>query len=241
MSDHILKIENVDVYYDDFMAVHNVCMNFEKGAITAIIGANGAGKSTLLDAVTGTNKPKKGKITYKGEDITGLKTHVIVRKGITMSPEGSCVFEDMTVKENLYMGAYLPEARKKRPELLDKAFTLFPFLKEKENQLATFLSGGQRQMLAIARAIMSDPELIICDEISLGLAPVIINDIYEKIAEINKMGKTIIIVDQEVQRSLENSDYSYVMVKGGVVMHGKSSELPEDEVRDAYFGINKYA
>ena len=158
-----------------------------------------------------------------------------------MSPEGSEVFEGMSIRENLLMGAYTPGPRKKRAELMDKVYQLFPVLKEKEKQLASFLSGGQRQMLAIARAIMSDPDLIICDEISLGLAPVVIGDIYEKLHEINEAGMTVVLVDQEVHRSLENSHYSYVMVKGGVVMEGPSGELPEDEVKDAYFGINKYA
>ena len=237
----ILSMEHVDVHYGDFLAVHDICMDVEEGSITAIIGANGAGKSTLLNAVLGYNDMTNGTITYRGVPINGLKTHDIVRKGIAMAPEGSGVFETMTVKENLFMGAYLPGPNKKKNELLDKAYALFPVLKEKANQLATFLSGGQRQMLAIARALMSAPDLIICDEISLGLAPVVILDIYEKIMEINRAGTTIILVDQEVNRSLENSSYSYVMVKGGVVMHGKSSQLPEREVKDAFFGINKYA
>ena len=236
-----LSLENIDVYYGDFRAVHDVCMDIEEGSITAIIGANGAGKSTLMNAIMGVTKITKGTVTYKGVPIRGLKTYDIVRKGISMAPEGSCVFEPMTVQENLYMGAYLPGPNKRKKEMLETVYALFPVLKEKANQLASFLSGGQRQMLAIARTLMSDPDLIICDEVSLGLAPVVILDIYEKIHEINKTGKTIILVDQEVHRSLENSVYSYVMVKGGVVMHGKSSELPEEEVRDAFFGINKYA
>ena len=236
-----LSMENVDVYYGDFRAVHDVSMDIEEGSITAIIGANGAGKSTLLNALMGVNRITKGNITYKGVQINGLKTFDIVRRGLSMAPEGSCVFEPMTVQENLYMGAYLPGPNKKKKEMLEKVYALFPVLKEKANQLASFLSGGQRQMLAIARTLMSDPDLIICDEVSLGLAPIVIMDIYEKVHEINKLGKTIILVDQEVHRSLENSVYSYVMVKGGVVMHGKSSELPEEEVKDAFFGINKYA
>jgi len=237
----ILSIEGVGVNYGDFLAVHNVSMDVEEGSITAIIGANGAGKSTLLNAVMGFNKTTCGAITYRGAPICGLKTHDIVRKGISMAPEGSGVFEPMTVQENLYMGAYIPGPNKKKKETLERVYALFPVLKEKSNQLASFLSGGQRQMLAIARTLMSDPDVIICDEISLGLAPVIILDIYEKIHEINKAGKTIILVDQEVHRSLENSDYSYVMVKGSVVMHGLSSELPEEDVKDAFFGINKFA
>ncbi|SHI80363.1 ABC transporter ATP-binding protein [Parasporobacterium paucivorans] len=237
----ILRIEDVDVSYGDFRAIHDVTMDIRRGSITSLIGANGAGKSTLLDAVMGINKPQKGKIIFNGEDITGMRTSMIVRKGITMAPEGSMIFEGMSVKENLLMGAYIPEKRKKKEELIERVFTLFPVLKEKEKQLASFLSGGQRQMLAIARAIMSDPKMIICDEISLGLAPVIIGDIFERVHEINGSGVTFLIVDQEVHRSLENSNYSYVMVKGGVVMSGASAELPEDEVKDAFFGINKYA
>jgi branched-chain amino acid transport system ATP-binding protein len=242
MSENIiLNIENIDVHYGDFLAIHDVSMSVKKGTITTIIGANGAGKSTLLDTVMGLNKPTKGKITFGNEDITGMRTSKIVRKGITMAPEGSLVFEGMSVKENLLMGAYVPASRKKRNDLMEKVYTLFPVLKEKEAQLATFLSGGQRQMLAIARAIMSDPLLIICDEISLGLAPVVINDIFDRVKEINETGMTFLIVDQEVQRSIDNSHYSYVMVKGSVVMQGAPSELPEDEVKDAFFGINKYA
>jgi len=237
----ILSVEHIDVRYGDFLALHDVSMEVEEGSVTALIGANGAGKSTLLNAVLGYNPITNGAITYRGGPINKLKTHDIVRKGIAMAPEGSGVFETMTVKENLFMGAYLPGPNRRKNELLDKAWALFPVLKEKANQLATFLSGGQRQMLAIARALMSDPDLIICDEISLGLAPVVILDIYEKILEINRAGTTIVLVDQEVNRSLENSSYSYVMVKGGVVMHGRSSELPEQEVKDAFFGINKYA
>ena len=240
-EEYLLRIEDVDVHYGDFLAVQNVSMKFQKGLITAVIGANGAGKSTLLNAVMGLTPPSKGHIYFKDQEITKMRTSLIVRRGITMSPEGSEVFEGMSIRENLLMGAYTPAPRKKRAELMDKVYQLFPVLKEKEKQLATFLSGGQRQMLAIARAIMSDPELIICDEISLGLAPEVIGDIYEKLHEINKAGMTVVLVDQEVHRSLEHSHYSYVMVKGGVVMEGPSGELPEDEVKDAYFGINKYA
>ncbi len=237
----ILKVEELNVHYGDFHALHDISMEFRKGAVTSIIGANGAGKSTLLNAIMSIHKPSSGRVSYCGGDITGMRTSKIVSRGVTMSPEGSSVFEDMSVEENLLMGCYLPGPRKRRKELLAKVYELFPVLYEKRGQLATFLSGGQRQMLAIARAIMSDPQVIICDEISLGLAPVIIKDIYVKIREINKSGMTVILVEQEVKRSLEHSDFSYVIVKGRVVMEGPSATLPEDEVKDAYFGINKYA
>ena len=241
-KDIILKVEDIEVKYGDFLAISDLSMEVERGKITTIIGANGAGKSTLLDTIMGINKPTKGKIYMEGKDITKMKTNAIVRTGISMAPEGSLVFEGMSVKENLLMGSYVPDSRKKRAELFERVYGLFPVLKEKEKQAATFLSGGQRQMLAIARALMADPKIVICDEISLGLAPVIINDIFDKVKDINKeFGTTFIIVDQEVQRSIDNSDYSFVMVKGNIVMEGEPSKLDVDEVKDAFFGMNKYA
>jgi branched-chain amino acid transport system ATP-binding protein len=237
----LLKVENLEVHYGDLQALYGVSLRISKGSIVSIIGSNGAGKSTLLATITGINKPTKGRITFKDEDISGIRTHKIVSKGITMSPEGSRVFEKMSVEENLLMGAYLPRARRKKEELLKRVYGLFPALKEKSGQLATYLSGGQRQMLAIGRALMVDPEVILCDEVSMGLAPVIVKDIYHKIREINQEGMTFILVEQDVKRSLKYSDYSYVMVKGKIVMEGPSSQLPEEEVKDAFFGIHKYA
>lgn len=243
MNDSILMtIDNLNVGYGDFHALHDISMQFPRGSIVSIIGANGAGKSTLLNAILGINKPRSGKVHFNGQDITGQRTSSIVSKGISLSPEGSSVFEDMTVYENLIIGAFLPKARKKKKERLEYVYNLFPALKEKAGQRATFLSGGQRQMLAIARALMSDPDLLICDEISLGLAPVVVGDIYNSILEVNeKTGLTIVLVEQEVKRSLDYSDISYVLVKGCVVMGGPSDELDEAAVKDAYFGINKFA
>ena len=237
----LLSVANLDVHYGDLQALHNVSLHIPKGTIVSIIGANGAGKSTLLRAITGLNKPSRGKVTFRNEDITGVSTHDIVSRGITMSPEGSRVFEKMTVEENLLMGAYLSRARKKRRELLKKVYALFPVLQDKSGQLATYLSGGQRQMLAVGRALMVDPEVILCDEVSLGLAPVIVKDIYHRIVEINREGMTFILVEQDVKRSLRYSHYSYVMVKGRIVMEGRSDQLPEEQVKEAYFGISRYA
>ncbi|MBQ9979898.1 MAG: ABC transporter ATP-binding protein [Oscillospiraceae bacterium] len=241
MSEYILRAENLSVSYGDFRAVTNASLKVKEGSITALIGANGAGKSTLLSAIMGEHKPTEGHVFFEDREVTGLKPSVIVRNGIAMAPEGSCIFDEMTVRENLLMGCYQKRAAAKKNELFEKVYSLFPILKEKEKQLSSFLSGGQRQMLAIARAIMADPKMIICDELSLGLAPVVIGEIYEKLTEINKEGVTFLIVDQDVGRSLEYSDYSYVMVKGGMVMEGPSCDLPIEEVKDAYFGINKYA
>lgn len=237
----LLAIDHLDVHYGDFKALHDVSLKIKEGSIVSIIGSNGAGKSTLLNTIVGINKPTSGSITFLNEKIDGLTTNKIVAKGLSMSPEGSKVFPSLTVKENLLMGAYLPGARKNKEAMLEKIFDLFPVLKEKSRQEANFLSGGQRQMLALARAIMSEPKILFCDEISLGLAPVVIKDIYKKIQEINQEGITVVLVEQDVKRSLKYSDYSYVMLKGNIVMEGKSSDLPAEEVTDAYFGENKYA
>jgi branched-chain amino acid transport system ATP-binding protein len=237
----ILTVEDLNVLHGDLQAIHDVSLKVREGAIVSIIGANGAGKSTLLNTIMGIHRPASGKITFEGEEITKLRTSTIAGKGIAMTPEGSRVFADMSVTENLLMGAYLPAAKKTKAAQLEKVFSMFPILREKSSQLASFLSGGQRQMLAIARAIMMNPKIIICDEVSLGLAPVIIQEIYAKVKELNASGVTFILVEQEVKRSLKHSDYSYVMVKGRVVIEGKSSELSKEDVSDAYFGINRFA
>jgi branched-chain amino acid transport system ATP-binding protein len=237
----LLAINNLNVHYRDFQALHDVSVKIKQGSIVSIIGSNGAGKSTLLNTIMGINKPSGGSISFMGENINGLPTNKIVSKGLSLSPEGSRVFPNLTVKENLLMGAYLPHARKNKESMLERVYDLFPILKEKSSQESNLLSGGQRQMLAIARAIMAEPKILFCDEISLGLAPVVIKDIYKKIQEINKEGLTIVLVEQDVKRSLKYSDYSYVILKGKIVIEGKSSELPEDEVTDAYFGENKYS
>ncbi|MDR0875867.1 MAG: ATP-binding cassette domain-containing protein [Clostridiales Family XIII bacterium] len=237
----LLEISGLNVLHGDLQAIHDVSMRIERGHIVSIIGANGAGKSTLLNTVMGIHNPAGGTIVFEGDDITGKRTSAIAEKGLAMTPEGSRVFADMTVTENLLMGAYLPAAKKAKTEQLEKVFEMFPVLKEKSEQLASFLSGGQRQMLSIARAIMMNPKVVICDEISLGLAPVVIQDIYAKLKELNEQGLTFILVEQEIKRSLRHSDYSYVMVKGRIVLEGKSSELSRSDVSDAYFGINRFA
>ena len=241
MGETILEIKGLNVLHDDLQALYDVSMSVEKGSVVSIIGANGAGKSTLLNTIMGIHKPAGGEVFFEGENITGLQTCKIAARGIAMTPEGSRVFADMSVMENLLMGAYLPEAKRVKKEQLEKVFSLFPALGEKSNQLASFLSGGQRQMLSIARAIMMNPKVIICDELSLGLAPVVIKDIYTKVKELNQAGITFILVEQEIKRSLKYADYSYVLVKGRVVMEGVSGELSRSEVSDAYFGVNKYA
>ena len=236
----LLEVNHIDVHYGDFLALKDVSIHVEPGTIVSLIGANGAGKSTIMNTICGLNKPTKGDIIFDGQNIAGKKPNQIARLGLSMAPEGSHCFERMTVQDNLLMGAYLAK-KDERMQRLENVYTLFPILKEKANQMSTFLSGGQRQMLAIGRGIMTQPKILLCDEISLGLAPVVINDIYEKLKEIADTGLTMLIVEQDVNRSLKSSDYAYVVLEGKIVMQGKSKELSVDEVNDAYFGINTFS
>ncbi len=236
----LLEVKDIDVYYGDFLALQDISLNVEPGTIVSLIGANGAGKSTIMNTICGFNKPKKGEIVFDGQNIAGKKSNQIAKLGISMSPEGSHCFERMTVKDNLLMGAYLAKGSE-RKDRLESVYNLFPILKEKENQMSTYLSGGQRQMLAIGRGIMTQPKILLLDEISLGLAPVVINDIYDRLEQIAETGLTMLIVEQNVTKSLEVSDYAYVILEGKVVMEGNSKELNEDEVNEAYFGIGSFA
>ena len=236
----LLEVNHIDVHYGDFLALKDVSIHVEPGTIVSLIGANGAGKSTIMNTICGLNKPTKGDIIFDGQNIAGKKPNQIARLGLSVAPEGSHCFERMTVQDNLLMGAYLAK-KDERMQRLENVYKLFPILKEKANQMSTFLSGGQRQMLAIGRGIMTQPKILLCDEISLGLAPVVINDIYEKLKEIADTGLTMLIVEQDVNRSLKSSDYAYVVLEGKIVMQGKSKELSVDEVNDAYFGINTFS
>lgn len=236
----LLEVNHIDVHYGDFLALKDVSIHVEPGTIVSLIGANGAGKSTIMNTICGLNKPTKGDIIFDGQNIAGKKPNQIARLGLSMAPEGSHCFERMTVQDNLLMGAYLAK-KDERMQRLENVYKLFPILKEKANQMSTFLSGGQRQMLAIGRGIMTQPKILLCDEISLGLAPVVINDIYEKLKEIADTGLTMLIVEQDANRSLKSSDYAYVVLEGKIVMQGKSKELSVDEVNDAYFGINTFS
>ena len=236
----LLEVNHIDVHYGDFLALKDVSIHVEPGTIVSLIGANGAGKSTIMNTICGLNKPTKGDIIFDGQNIAGKKPNQIARLGLSMAPEGSHCFERMTVQDNLLMGAYLAK-KDERMQRLENVYKLFPILKEKANQMSTFLSGGQRQMLAIGRGIMTQPKILLCDEISLGLAPVVINDIFEKLKEIADTGLTMLIVEQDVNRSLKSSDYAYVVLEGKIVMQGKSKELSVDEVNDAYFGINTFS
>jgi len=237
MSEEILRVTDVDVFYSDFQAVSKASFFANKGEIISLIGTNGAGKTTLMRAISGVLPAKSGQVFFEGTEITGLPPHKIVELGISLVPEGRHLFGRMSVKDNLIMGSYTPRARKGAKSGLEKVYELFPVLKEKSEQSAGSLSGGQQQMVAIGRALMSDPKLICFDEIALGLAPTIIKDIYSRVRELNGAGLTIILVEQDVRRSLKESTRAYVMLKGKVTLEGLSAELTEDEVSKAYFGM----
>lgn len=234
----MLKIENLQVKYGDFLAVSSVSMEVPKGKITALIGANGAGKSSLLSSVAGLISPAGGWVRFAGEDITGLGADQIVQRGLSLVPQGGHCFPRMSVKDNLMVGAYPKAARPHAKSSLEKVLSLFPILKEKLRDPAGNLSGGQRQMLAIGRAMMSEPKCILFDEISLGLAPIAIRDLYERVLRLNQdEGVTMVIVEQDTERALRSSDFSVVMLKGTVMLADRSASLSPEAVRSAYFGI----
>jgi branched-chain amino acid transport system ATP-binding protein len=237
MSEPILKVEGLQAKYGDFLAVASATLDVPKGKIVSVIGANGAGKSTLMDTIAGIHKPSAGKVYFKGEDITGIPAEKLVLRGLSLVPQGSRCFVRMTVEDNLIMGSYPKHTRAKMKDSLERVYQLFPVLKEKRNQLSGSLSGGQRQMVAIGRALMAQPELILFDEISLGLAPTTIKDIYARIKEINAEGTTVVLVEQDTNRAIRTAEYTHVMLKGRVVLSGPSKELGEDEIKKAYFGL----
>ncbi|MCK4368254.1 MAG: ABC transporter ATP-binding protein [Dehalococcoidales bacterium] len=233
----LLKVSHIDVFHGSFQALWDVSLTIRPGEIVAIIGANGSGKSTLLDTISGLVHPAKGSIEFEGKDISALEPFHIVDLGISQVPEGRRVFPDLTVLENLIIGSYNRKARSKREQNLQRAYHLFPVLKERKSQLAKTLSGGEQQMLSLGRGLMSDPKLILLDEMSLGLAPILINELYRILREIRDRGITILFVEQNVRRSLTEADRAYIMEVGRVVLSGDVAKLREEErVKKAYFG-----
>jgi branched-chain amino acid transport system ATP-binding protein len=233
----LLKVSHIDVFHGSFQALWDVSLEIKPGEIVAIIGANGSGKSTLLDAISGLVHPTKGSIEFEGKDISTLEPFRIVDLGISQVPEGRMVFPDLTVLENLVIGSYNHKARSKQQQNLQRAYQLFPVLEDRKNQLAKTLSGGEQQMLALGRGLMSDPRLILLDEMSLGLAPIVVNELYRVLREIRDSGITILFVEQNVRRSLTEADRAYIMEVGRVVLSGDVARLREEErVKKAYFG-----
>ena len=237
-TENLLEINNLVVRYGGIEAVRGISFGVPKGKIVTLIGSNGAGKSSTLRSVVGLVKPAGGSISFKGEDLLKLPTETIVTRGITMVPEGRRVFVNLTVAENLRMGAYMRKDSIDKD--LERVYTLFPRLKERSWQPAGTLSGGEQQMLAIARALMSKPELVMMDEPSLGLAPIIVQEVFEIIREINKEGTTILLIEQNANMALQTADYEYVMETGRITLSGTGRELAENEqVREAYLGKAK--
>ena len=233
----MLNIENLRVNYGGIEAVKGVSFEVKKQSIVTLIGANGAGKSTILRTIVGLKKSSSGNMNFEGEDITRLDTEQIISRGISLVPEGRKVFPDMSVLENIKIGAYLRKDDIRSD--IDKVYKLFPRLKERHWQLAGTLSGGEQQMLAIARALMSRPKLIMMDEPSLGLAPIIVKGIFEIIKEINKEGVTVLLIEQNANMALSVSDYAYVLETGKVTLTGTGAELLKNEsVKAAYLGKN---
>lgn len=233
----MLKIENLNVHYGGIHALRGIDIHVEEGKIISLIGANGAGKSTTLRSIMALEKPSKGTITYVGKNITPMKTRDIVGDGLVLVPEGRRVFSNLTVKENLILGAYLRKDKEQIAKDIEWVYGLFPRLKEREWQKAGTMSGGEQQMLAVGRALMTKPKLLMMDEPSLGLAPLIIKDIFDIIQEINKQGVTILLIEQNAKAALEISDYGYVLEVGKVVLEGKGSDLlVNEDVKKAYLG-----
>ncbi len=233
----MLTLENVFVNYGAIKALTGVSMHVEKGEVVTLIGANGAGKSTTLRTITGLLSPESGRVLYEGQDISGRATHKLVAQGISMSPEGRGVFANLTVRENLQMGAYLQKNKSQVASDMDRVYVMFPRLKERMAQNAGTLSGGEQQMLAMGRALMSRPRLLLLDEPSLGLAPLVVHTIFEAIEEIRSKGTTILLVEQNAHAALGHSDRAYVLETGNIVMEGPSKELAADpRIKEAYLG-----
>ena len=234
----MLEIKNLEVSYGAINALHGISLSVKAGSIVTLIGANGAGKTTTLKTISGLLKPKAGEILYDGKNISGLPPHQIVKLGLSHVPEGRMIFTNLTVLENLQLGAYLQTDRHSVRRELENVFALFPRLQEREQQIAGTLSGGEQQMLAIGRALMSKPRLLLLDEPSLGLAPLLVKSIFEKIVEINRQqGLTILLVEQNANLALEISHFGYVLETGRVALSGGPAALRQNpQVKRAYLG-----
>jgi branched-chain amino acid transport system ATP-binding protein len=234
----MLEIKNLQVNYGAIAALQGISVSVKPGSIVTLIGANGAGKTTTLKAISGLLKPKSGEILYDGKNIAGLPPHQIVKHGLSHVPEGRMIFANLTVLENLQLGAYLQTDKQVVRRELEHVFSLFPRLSEREKQIAGTLSGGEQQMLAIGRALMSKPKLLLLDEPSLGLAPLLVKTIFEKIVEINRQqGLTILLVEQNANLALEVSSFGYVLETGKITLQGDSPSLRQNpQVKSAYLG-----
>ena len=234
----MLTLRDVEVYYGNIRALHGISLHVEQGEIVTLIGSNGAGKTTTLRTISGLLSPRAGRIEFEGQRIDGMRADRVVACGIAQSPEGRRIFTDLTVRENLEMGAYLIRDAKKSASMLERVFMLFPRLKERLGQSGGTFSGGEQQMLAIGRAMMAYPKLLLLDEPSLGIAPILVQEIFREIKNINQtLGTTILVVEQNANQALKLADRGYVIETGKIVLEGPADELLDNpQVREAYLG-----
>jgi branched-chain amino acid transport system ATP-binding protein len=234
MPKALLQVAAIDAYYDDFQALFGVSLHVGAGEVVAVIGANGAGKSTLLKTIAGMMAPRRGDILFDGESIGAKPSFEVLRRGIALVPEGRRLFPSLTVEENLLIGC---QSRRSGPWTLERVYQLFPVLAERRHLPAPALSGGQQQMCAIARALMSNPRLLLCDEISLGLAPIVVRDIYAQLPAIVAEGLSLIVVEQDIAQALKASAQVYCLQEGRIVLQGTAAELTRESISAAYFGV----
>jgi len=234
----MLEVKSLDVFYGDVQVLWDVNFEVKQGEVVALIGANGSGKSTTLATISSLLTPKRGSVTFEGQPLHTRAAHEIISLGIAHVPEARRLFPDMTVEENLLLGALTPEAKKTRPEMLEKVYTLFPRMRERAKQLAGTMSGGEQQMAAIGRGLMSKPRLLMLDEPSLGLSPLLVGDIFRVVEEVHKQGVTVLLVEQNVFKTLTIADRAYVLENGQIVHSGTGKDLLNDEhVKKAYLGL----
>ena len=234
----MLEVQNINVFYGNVQALWDVSLKVEEAEIVALLGANGAGKTTLLNTITGLIKPQSGHISFMGKSLDGVPSHAIMEKGIAYLPEGGRLFPDMSIKENLEMGVYPKRIWGTRQEAMERVFKLFPKLKERRKQMASTLSGGEKQMLAMARGLMSNPKVCLFDELSYGLAPIIVTEVFNIVKMLREQGITVLLVEQNVHQTLEIADRAYVLENGSVALDGPCCNLLEnDYVKKAYLGL----
>ena len=239
MGTSVLSVRDVNSYYGAIHALRGISLEVEQGEIVALIGGNGAGKSTTLNTICGLVRPRSGQILLNGEDLAPFPAHQIMAKGVVQVPEGRRIFARLTVHENLQMGAYVVSDKTAVAERTEQAYEMFPRLKERENQVAGTLSGGEQQMLAMSRALMSDPKVLLLDEPSMGLAPILVDQIFDKISELHARGTTILLVEQNARKALQVADRGYVIETGQIVLAERAENLRENEmVQKAYLGID---
>jgi len=234
----MLELQSLHVYYGGIHALHGISLRVREGQIVALLGTNGAGKSTTLRTIAGIVKPTEGDVLLDGKSLVGLHSFQVLRRGIAMVPEGRRVFTNLTVSENLRLGAYSRTNGQSIQRDMEEVFSLFPRLKERERQSAGTLSGGEQQMLALGRALMSRPRVLMIDEPSLGLAPILAQGVFERLKELNEAGQTILLIEQNARAALSIADYAYILETGSIVLEGPAAELAaQDEVRKSYLGV----